>query len=208
MSVATETVDPTIVDGLTALSDEPAAAAQPGASCQWQMLQPAGHPSAPPEAQTRSVSALNDPWIGDLRRRGSPNAVHRVWGPLPRSSSLTKGVGLCPADSPAEITRTALKSSASRGKPSLIDPARFWIPYAGSSGDRRSVFLPRACGNSVGTRPICCAGAGQAIGQAFPSRNLHLPLPPGRRGSAAHISSRQAITAPGGREHIEHERRS
>ena len=195
MSVATETVDPTIVDGLTSLPDKPAAAAQPGASGQRQMLQPAGPHPASPEAQMKGVSASNDPWIGDLRH--------------PRSSSLTRSGCLCPADSPAEITRTTLKSSVSKGKLSSIGQAHSWPPHAGSNGNRTPVSLPRAWRNDAGTNPVRCASAGQAVGQAVLSKNPRLPLPPGRRGPAAlrstqrlstGVSSRQAITAPGGRE--------
>ena len=185
MSLAIGTVDPTIVDGLTSLPDKPAAAPL-GASGQWQMLQPAGQPLAPPEAQTRSVSVCNDPWIGALR--------------LPRSWSLTRSGGLCPVGSPAGLTRTTLKSSVSKGKLSSIGPAHSWPPHAGSNGNRTPVSLPRAWRNGAGTNPVRCAGAGRAVGQAVLSKNPRLPLPPGRRGSAALVSSRQALTAPGGRE--------
>jgi len=174
VSVATGTIDPTIVDGLTSLPDKPAAAAQPGASGQWQMLQPAGRPPAPPEAQTKSVSAWNDPWIGAFLQNR-----------LPRSSSLTRSGGLCPVDSPAELTRTTLKSSVSKGKLSSIGQAHSWPPHAGSNGNRTPVPLPRAWRNGAGTTPVRCAGAGQAVGQAVLSKNPRLPLPPGRRGSAA-----------------------
>ena len=108
MSVATETIDPTIVDDLTSLPDKPAAAPL-GASCQWQMLQPAGQSLAPPEAQKKSVSVSNDPRIGAFR--------------LSRSSSLTGSGGLCPADSPAEFTRTTLKSSTRGSRLQLIGRA-------------------------------------------------------------------------------------
>jgi hypothetical protein len=213
VSVATGTIvfdpeaqtrwDPTIVDGLTSLLDKPAVAAQPGASGQWQMLQPAGPPPAPPEGQ-ESVSASNDLlWIGALRH--------------PRSSSLTRSGGLCPVDSPAELTPTTFrstqrlstgKSSVSKGKLSSIGQAHSRPPHAGSNGNRTPVSLPRAWRNGAGTNPVRCASADQAVGQAVLSKDPRLPLPPGRRGSAALVSSRQAITAPGGREHIEHERRS
>jgi hypothetical protein len=207
----------TIVDGLTAPPDKPAAAAQPGASGQWQKLQPAGPPPAPPEAHIEGVSASNDLWIGA--------------GRLPRSSHLTRSGGLYPAlarqacrgltaDSPAELTRTTFrstqrlstgKSSVSKGKLSSVGQAHSWPPHAGSNGNRPPVSLPRAWRNGMGTHPIYCASAGRAVGQAVLSvlaKNPRSPLPPGGRGSAALRSSRQAITAPGGREHIEHERRS
>ena len=189
MSVATKTIDPTIVDGLTSLPDKPAAAAQPGASGQWQMLQPAGQPPAPPEAQTKSVSAWNDPRIGAFLQKR-----------LPRSSSLTRSGGPRPVDSPAELTRTTLKSSVSKGKLSSIGQAHSWPPHAGSNGNRTPVSLPRAWRNGAGTNPVRCASAGQAVGQAVLSKDPRLPLPPGRRWSAALVLSRQAITVPGGRE--------
>jgi hypothetical protein len=170
VSVATGTTDPTIVDGLTAIPDKPAAAPS-GASCQWQMLQPAGQPHAPPEAHIKGVSASNDPWIGALR--------------LSRSSSLTGGGGLGPVDSPAGITRTTLKSSVSKGKLSSIGQAHSWPPHAGSNGNRTPASLPRARRNGAGTNPVRCASAGRAVGQAVLSKNPRLPLPPGRRGSAA-----------------------
>jgi hypothetical protein len=204
VSVATGTIDPTIVDGLTALPDKPAAAPS-GASGQWQMLQPARLRRTPSEAQ-KSVGASNDPWIGDLG--------------LPRSSSLTGSGGLCPADSPAKLTCATLRSSISKSKLSSIGLAHSWPPHAGSNGNRTPVSLPRAWRNGAGTNPppsAGCAGAGRAVGQAVSSKDPRPPLPPGRRGSAAlvstqrlstGVSSRQAITAPGGREHIEHERRS
>ena len=185
MSVATGTIDPTIVDGLTALPDKPVAAPL-GASGQWQMLQPAGQPPTPPEAQTEGVSASNDPWIGALR--------------LPRSLSRTGSGGLCPADSPADLTRATLKSSVSKGKRSSIGQAHSWPPHAGSNGNRTPVSLPRAWRNGAGTHPVRCARAGRAVGQAVLFKNPRLPLPPGGRGSAALVSSPQAITAPGGRE--------
>ena len=181
MSVATETIDPTIVDGLTSLPDKPAAAAQVGASGQWQMLQPAGQPPAPPEAQTKSVSASNDPWMGAFLQNR-----------LPRSSFLTRSGGLCPVDSPVELTRTTLKSSISKGKLSSIGLAHSWPPHAGSNGNRTPVSLPRAWRNGAGTNPVRCASAGRAVGQAA--------LAPKGRGSAALVSSRQATAAPGGRE--------
>jgi hypothetical protein len=190
VSVAIGTIDHTIVDGLTAPPDKPAAAAQPGASGRWQMLQPAGQPPAPAEAQTKSVSASNDSWIGALR--------------LHRPSSLTRSGGLCPVDSPAEVTRTTLKSSVSKGQPSSIGQAHSRPPHAGSNGNRTPVPVPRAWRNGAGTNPVRCASAGRAVGQTVGqtvlSTNPRLPLPPGRRGSAALVSSRQAITAPGGRE--------
>ena len=186
MSVATGTTDPPIVDGLTSPPDQPAAAAQPGASGQWQMLQPAGQPPAPPEAQIKGVSASHDPWIGAL-------------GPS-RSPSLTGSGGLRPVDSPAGLTRTTLKSSISKGKLSSIAQAHSWPPHAGSNGNRTPVSLPRARRNGAGTDPVYCASAGRAVGQAVVSKDPRLPLPPGRRGSAALVSSRQAITVPGGRE--------
>jgi len=195
VSVATGTIYPTIVDGLTALPDKPAAAPL-GASGQWQMLQPARLRRTPPEAP-KSVGASNDPWIGGFLRNR-----------LPRSSFLTGSGGLCPVDSPVELTRTTLKSSISKGKLSSIGLAHSWPPHAGSNGNRTPVSLPRAWRNGAGTNPVRCASAGRAVGQAVLSKDPRPPLPPGRRGSAALRSSRQAITAPGGREHIEHERRS
>jgi hypothetical protein len=90
----------TIVDGLTALPDKPAAAPL-GASCQWQMLQPAGPPPAPPEAQIKGVSASNDLWIGARR--------------LPRSSSLTGSGGLCPAYLPLDRGKEAPSESFTGG---------------------------------------------------------------------------------------------
>jgi len=205
VSVATGTIYPTIVDGLTALPDKPAAAPL-GASGQWQMLQPARLRRTPPEAQKRSVSASNDPWRGAyLRNR------------LPRSSFLTRSGGLCPVDFPAKLTCATIRSSISKGKLSSIGLAHSRPPHAGSNGNRPPVSLPRAWRNGAGTNPVRCAGAGQAVGQAVLSKDPRPPLPPGRRGSAAlvstqrlstGVSSRQAITAPGGREHIEHERRS
>jgi hypothetical protein len=223
VSVATGTIvfdpeaqtrwDPTIVDGLTSLLDKPAVAAQPGASGQWQMLQPAGPPPAPPEGQ-ESVSASNDLlWIGALRH--------------PRSSSLTRSGGLCPVDSPAELTPTTFrstqrlstgKSSVSKGKLSSIGQAHSWPTHAGSNRNRTPVSLsfdpealdgPRAWRNGAGTNPVRCDSAGRTVGQAVLSKNPRLPLPPGSRGSPAlrstqrlstGVSSRQAITAPGGRE--------
>ena len=205
MSVATGTIYPTIVDGLTSLPDKPAAAPL-GASCQWQMLQPAGQPPASPEAQTKSVSVSNDPWIGAFLQNRHP-----------RSSSLTGSGGLCPADFPAKLTCATIRSSISKSKLSSIGLAHSRPPHAGSNGNRTPVSLPRAWRNGAGTNPVRCASAGRAVGQAVLSKDPRLPLPPGRRGSAAlvstqrlstGVSSRQAITAPGGREHIEHERRS
>ena len=211
MSVATGTIDHPIVDGLTAPPEKPAAAAQPGASGQWQMLQPAGQPPAPPEAQTKSVSAWNDPRIGAFLQKR-----------LPRSSSLTKSGGPRPVDSPAELTRTTFrstqpfdrlralseaegrlltgKSSVSKGKPSSIGQAHSWPHHAGSNGNRTPVSLPRAWRNGAGTNPVRCASAGRAVGQAVLSKDPRPPLPPGGRGSAALISSPQPIPAPGGRE--------
>ena len=188
MSVATGTIDPTIVDGLIALPDKPAAAPS-GASGQWQMLQPARLRRTPPEAQKRSVSASNDPWRGAFLRNR-----------LPRSSSLTGSGGLCPADSPAKLTCATLRSSISKSKLSSIGLAHSRPPHAGSNGNRTPVSLPRAWRNGAGTNPVRCASAGQAVGQAVLSKDPRPPLPPGRRGSAALRSSRQAITAPGGRE--------
>ena len=207
MSVATETIDLTIVDGLIALPDKPAAAAQPGASCQWQMLQPAGPPPAPPEAQIKGVSTSNDLWIGALRP--------------PRSSHLTRSGGLGPVDSPlarqacrgltaAEFTHTTfLKSSVSKSKLSSISLAHSWPHHAGSNGNCAPVSLPRAWRNGAGTNPVYCASARRAVGQAVLSKGPRLPLLSGRQGPAAlrstqrfstGVSSRQAITAPGGRE--------
>ena len=195
MSAATGTIDPTIVDGLIALPDKPAAAPS-GASGQWQMLQPARLRRTPSEAP-KSVGASNDPWRGAFLRNR-----------LPRSSSLTGSGGLCPADSPAKLTCATLRSSISKSKLSSIGLAHSRPPHAGSNGNRPPVSLPRAWRNGAGTNPVRCASAGRAVGQAVLSKDPRLPLPPGRRGSAALRSSRQAITAPGGREHIEHERRS
>ena len=188
MSVATGTIYPTIVDGLNALPDKPAAAPS-GASGQWQMLQPARLRRTPPEAQKRSVSASNDPWRGAFLRNR-----------LPRSSSLTGSGGLCPVDSPAKLTCATLRSSISKSKLSSIGLAHSRPPHAGSNGNRTPVFLPRAWRNGVGTNPVRCASAGRAVGQAVLSKNPRLPLPPGERGSAALVSSRQAITPPGVRE--------
>ena len=102
MSVETGTRESlTIVDGLTAPPDKPAAAAQPGASGQWQKLQPAGPPPAPPEAHIEGVSASNDLWIGA--------------GRLPRSSRLTRSGGLCPADSPPGAVQEGPSLSPQRG---------------------------------------------------------------------------------------------
>ena len=196
MSVATGTIYPTIVDGLNALPDKPAAAPS-GASGQWQMLQPARLRRTPPEAQKRSVSASNDPWRGAFLRNR-----------LPRSSFLTRSGGLCPVDFPAKLTCATIRSSISKGKLSSIGLAHSRPPHAGSNGNRTPVSLPRAWRNGAGTNPVRCASAGRAVGQAVLSKDPRPPLPPGRRGSAALRSSRQAITAPGGREHIEHERRS
>ena len=120
MSVATGTIDPTIVDGLIALPDKPAAAAQPGASGQWQMLQPAGQPPASPEAQTKSVSASNDSWIGAFLQNR-----------LPRSSSLTRGGGLSPADSPAGAVQEGPRLSSQRG---LVPPSTQRTPGSLSQG--------------------------------------------------------------------------
>ena len=204
MSAATGTIDPTIVDGLIALPDKPAAAPS-GASGQWQMLQPARLRRTPSEAP-KSVGASNDPWWGAFLRNR-----------LPRSSSLTGSGGLCPVDSPAKLTCATLRSSISKSKLSSIGLAHSRPPHAGSNGNRPPVSLPRAWRNGAGTNPVRCASAGQAVGQAVLSKDPRPPLPPGRRGSAAlvstqrlstGVSSRQAITAPGGREHIEHERRS
>jgi len=196
VSVATGTIYPTIVDGLNALPDKPAAAPS-GASGQWQMLQPARLRRTPPEAQKRSVSASNDPWRGAFLRNR-----------LPRSSFLTRSGGLCPVDFPAKLTCATIRSSISKGKLSSIGLAHSRPPHAGSNGNRTPVSLPRAWRNGAGTNPVRCASAGRAVGQAVLSKDPRPPLPPGRRGSAALRSSRQAITAPGGREHIEHERRS
>jgi hypothetical protein len=195
VSAATGTIDPTIVDGLIALPDKPAAAPSV-ASGQWQMLQPVRLRRTPPEAP-KSVGASNDPWRGAFLQNR-----------LPRSSFLTGSGGLCPADSPAKLTCATLRSSISKSKLSSIGQAHSRPPYAGSNGNRTPVFLPRAWRNGAGTNPVRCAGAGRAVGQAVLSKDPRPPLPPGRRGSAALRSSRQAITAPGGREHIEHERRS
>jgi hypothetical protein len=198
VSAATGTIDPTIVDGLIALPDKPAAAPL-GASGQWQMLQPVRLRRTPSEAP-KSVGASNDPWRGAFLRNR-----------LPRSSSLTGSGGLCPVDSPAKLTCATIRSSISKGKLSSIGLAHSRPPYAGSNGNRTPVFLPRAWRNGAGTNPppsADCASAGRAVGQAVLSKDPRPPLPPGRRGSAALVSSRQAITAPGGREHIEHERRS
>jgi hypothetical protein len=196
VSVATGTIDHTIVDGLTALPDKPAAAPS-GASGQRQMLQPARLRRTPPEAP-KSVGASNDPWRGAFLQNR-----------LPRSSPLTGSGGLCPVNSPAELTRTTFrstqrlstgKSSNSKGKLSLIGQAHSRPPHAGSNGNRTPVSLPRAWRNGAGTNPVRCASAGRAVGQAVLSKDPRPPLPPGRRGSAALRSSRQAITAPGGRE--------
>lgn len=187
MSVATGTIDPTIVDGLTALPDKPAAAPS-GASCQWQMLQPVRLRRTPPEAQ-KSVGASNDPWMGAFLQNR-----------LPRSSFLTGSGGLCPADSPAKLTCATLRSSISKSKLSSIGLAHSRPPHAGSNGNRTPVFLPRAWRNGVGTNPVRCASAGRAVGQAVLSKDPRPPLPPGGRGSAALISSPQPIPAPGGRE--------
>jgi len=188
VSVATGTIDPTIVDALIALPDKPAAAPS-GASGQWQMLQPARLRRTPSEAQTRSVSASNDPWMGAFLRNR-----------LPRSSFLTGSGGLCPADSPAKLTCATLRSSISKSKLSSIGLAHSRPPHAGSNGNRTPVFLPRAWRNGVGTNPVRCASAGRAVGQAVLSKDPRPPLPPGGRGSAALISSPQPIPAPGGRE--------
>jgi len=103
----------TIVDGLTAPPDKPAAAPL-GASGQWQMLQPAGPrgpqrtawrwgapPPAPPEAQIKGVSASNDLWIGAPR--------------LSRSSRLTRSGGLCPACLPLDRSREPPSESSTGG---------------------------------------------------------------------------------------------
>jgi len=90
----------TIVDGLTALPDKPAAAPW-GASGQWQMLQPAGPPLAQSEAHIKGVSASNDPWIGACR----PS----------RSSRLTRSGGLRPADLPLDEGKEAPGESSTGG---------------------------------------------------------------------------------------------
>ena len=180
--MTTGTTDPTIVDGLTSLPDKPAAAAQGGASGQWQMLQPAGQPPAPPEAQIKGVSASHDPWIGALG--------------LPRSSSLTRSGALGPVDSPAELTRMTLKSSVSKGQLSPIGQAHSWPPHAGSNGNRTPVPVPRAWRNGAGTNPVRCASAGRAVGQARTLACLSLRA---GGGLLPLVPSRQAVPAPDGR---------
>jgi len=91
----------TIVDGLTALPDRPADAAQPGASGQRQMLQPAGTPPAPPEAQVKGVSASNDLLIRGGRRS--------------RSSHLTRSGGLRLAHLPPGTGKEAPSESSAGG---------------------------------------------------------------------------------------------
>jgi len=103
VSVTTGTIDPTIVDGLTALPDKPAAAPS-GASGQWQMLQPAGIPPAPPEAQTKGVRTSNDLWMGALLQNR-----------LPRSSSLTRSGGLRPACIPPNLGKETPSESSTGG---------------------------------------------------------------------------------------------
>ena len=170
MSVATETIDPTIVDGLTSLPDKPAAAAQPGASGQWQTLQPAGQPPAPPDAQTKCVSAPNDLWIGVFLQNR-----------LPRSSSLTGSGGLCPVDSPAELTHATLKSSISKGKLSSIGQAHSWPPHAESNGSRTPVSLPRAWRHGAGTQPRPLR---QCWSNSWASRLVQEPSPASPSGQA------------------------
>jgi hypothetical protein len=185
--MATGTIDHTIVDGLIELPDKPAAAAQPGASGQWQMLQPAGLPPAPPEAKINGISASNDLWIGARR--------------LPRSSSLTGSGDLCPADSPAGPAHEGLISSPQGGSvlPSTTRVLGSLMHGAtGTEGPCPSHGLAAMAGAQ--TMSIARVRAGRAVGQAFLSKNPRLPLPPGRRGLAALVSSRQAIPAPGGRE--------
>ena len=103
MSVATRTIDPAIVDGLTALPDKPAAAPL-GASGQWQMLQPARLRRTPLQAQTKGVRTSNDPWIGALLQNR-----------LPRSSFLTRSGGLRPAYMPPNRGKEAPSESSTRG---------------------------------------------------------------------------------------------
>jgi hypothetical protein len=193
VSVATKTTDPTIVDGLAALPDTPAAAAQPGASGQRQILQPAGQPPAPAGA-LQGVSASNDSRIGARR--------------LPRSSSLTPSGGLRPVDSPAERSLATVKSSVSKAKCSPNGQAHSRPTHAGSHDNRTPVLLPRAWRNGAGTHPVHCASAGRAAGQAVVSTDPRLSLPPGRRGSAALAPSPNVPRAPEGREPIERKTRS
>jgi hypothetical protein len=127
VSVETGTRDNlTIVDGLTALSDKPAAAAQGGASGQWQELQPAGPPPAPPEAHIKGVSASNDLWKGGLAR-------------LPRSSHLTRSGGLCPADPPPGRGKEAPSESSTGG--SRLQPSH----HAPGHHVPRAVRAKRPC---------------------------------------------------------------
>jgi len=68
------TTDYKIVVGVTSLPDKPAAAAQPGASDQWQMLQPTRLRRASPGARNKSVIASHDssvegPGVGVPRTR-------------------------------------------------------------------------------------------------------------------------------------------
>ena len=101
MSVETGTKENhTIVDGLTAPPDKPAAAPL-GASGQWQMLQPARLGRTPSEAQTNGASASNDLLIGA--------------GRLPRSSSLTGSGVLCPAHLLPEAGKEAPSESSAGG---------------------------------------------------------------------------------------------
>ena len=156
MSVETGTRENhTIVDGLTALPDKPAAAPL-GASGQWQMLQPAGPrgpqrttclrgapPPAPPEAQ-ENVSASNDLWIGadGPPKRGTP----RWGGPMPRLSAAKPG------------DRSA-KGIIRRGQQTSADRSRCGRQHAGGGGSHAPVSLPRARRHADGTEHIPYAHA-------------------------------------------------
>jgi hypothetical protein len=187
--------DPTIVDGLTSLLDKPAVAAQPGASGQWQMLQPAGPPPAPPEGQ-ESVSASNDLlWIGALRH--------------PRSSSLPRSGGLCPVDSPAGTVQEGPRLSPQRG---IVPPStqralgslmqgvtRTERPCPSRSTQRLSTGHGLGAMARAQTPSVAIVLVEQS-GKPFCPRTLACLSLRAGEGRLPLVSSRQAITAPGGRE--------
>lgn len=197
MSAVTVTIESPIGDDLTALTDKPAATAQPGVSGQWQMLQPAGQPPAPPEAQLKGVSASNDLWIGALR--------------LPRSSSLTKSGGLRPADPPA--------GPVHKGPISSLQGKRFLQSTRHALGSLMSgaTAIERPCpshGPTIMARTQTRSAAHvlvEQLGEPFWPfwQKPSLASPSGRaRAQLPFVSSRQSIHAPEGREPIEHKRRS
>ena len=173
MSVVTGT-NHTIVDGLTALPDKPAAAAPSGSPGQRQTLQPAGGPPpAPPEAQIKTVSASNDLWIGGAGRSS-------------RSSSLTGSGSLRPACLRLDLGKKATTEPSSRGERTSADRSRCGPLRAKSGQSQAPVSLPRAHRPSNGTEHILCARANRPAG-CGDAQSPRLPLPPGRRGPTARL---------------------